>query len=167
MSAKLIRKISPAAVNPEALIRMDIPGAPSEKTLYDIYGVAHKTKTGHTDYGDWTAFKGEFEAITPDGEIFRSGTCHLQEPFQEMLLAALSDAQSSNENGEGTVQFACRVSIVAPRKGKASSTGYEYRVTPLVEARDSSVMLSLREQAQKAALALPAPVTNIDTKKKA
>lgn len=169
MSAKLVRKITPSTICVDELQRMDVPGAPAEKILYDVYGMAHKTKTGSTDYGEWIAFKGDFEAITPDGEIFRSGTVHVQEPFQEMLLSALQNAKQADENG--SIQFAARVSIVPPRKGKPSATGYEYRVTPLVEAADSSPMLSLREKAQQAAKSLPAPdkVTHIasDTRTKA
>lgn len=159
MSAKLLRKISPATVAEAKLQRLDIPGAPKEVVLYDVYGIAGKTKQGRTDKGDWLAFKGEFEALTPEGEIFRSGTLHLQQPMEDMLLSALMTSQEQQEGS--TVQFAVRVSLVAPKKGKPSMTGYEYSVQPLVEARDSAPMLSLREQAQNAVKALTAPVADI------
>lgn len=168
MAAKLIRKISPRTVAGDKLEqRLDVKDAPKEVVLYDVYGIAGKTKTGHTDKGDWLAFKGEFEAVTPDGEIFRSGVVHLQAPFEDMLLSALMQAKEADENA--TVQFAVRVAIVPPAKGKPSMTGYEYQVTPLVEARDSAPMLSLREQAEQAvkALAAPSPVADITSAKKA
>lgn len=163
MPAKLLRKISPATVAEAKLQRLDLPGSPSEVVLYDAYGIAGKTKQGRTDKGDWLAFKGEFEAITPEGEVFRSGTIHLQQPMEDMLLSALMTAQEVQEGS--TVQFAVRVSLVPPKKGKPSMTGYEYRITPLVEARDAAPMLSLREQAQAALKQLAAPVA--DTKQAA
>lgn len=163
MSATLLRKISPATVYGE-LQRLDIPGAPEEVTLYNVYGIANKVRTGHTDKGDWVSFKGQFEAMKPDGELFMSGQVFLPQPFEDMLFSQLTQAQQQDE--KASVQFAVRVFCVAPKKGKPSATGYEYRCEPLIESSETSPILSLREQVQAKmkALAPPAPEEKTEEK---
>lgn len=152
MPAKLIRRISPSDIAKEKLTRLDIPGAPAEVVLYDIYGIVNKIRVGDNGKGQWTQFKGELEAVTPEGEIFASGSCFLPQPFEDMLLSQLMQAQEKDDGA--TVSFAARISLVAPKKGKPSATGYEYRVMPLVDVRESSPLLTLREQAKAALLQL-------------
>ena len=155
--AKLLRKISPATVAVEKLIRLDTPGAAPEVVLYDVFGIITKTKNGHTDKGDWIAFVGDIEAITPEGEVFRAPRVFLAQPMEDMLFTALMTAQE--QDAGATVQFAARVSIVKPTPGKPSMTGYEYRVTPLVQAEDTNPMKTLREQATAAVKLLSAPAS--------
>jgi hypothetical protein len=142
MSA-LLRKISPATVCPDLLKRLDVDGAPAEVVLYDIYGMTNKVKSGSSEKGEWTQFRGEFEAVTPDGEVFVAGGCFLPEPIQSMLHSQMSQAQVEDKNA--SVKFAVRVSIVKPAKGKPSVTGYEYRVKPIIESNEESPLKALRE----------------------
>lgn len=155
MAANLLKKISPATVAANKLTRLDVDGAPSEVVLYDVYGIIAKTKNGRTDKGDWVAFVGDIEAVTPEGEVYRSPKVFLAQPMEDMLFTALMTAQEADPGA--TIRFAARVSIVAPAKGKPSLTGYEYRVSPLVAAEDSNPMQSLRAQAQDAVKLLAAP----------
>lgn len=155
MTAKLVKKISPATIAKEKLVRLDVDGASKEVVLYDVYGVIAKTKSGTTDKGEWISFVGDVEAVTPDGEIFRAPRVFLAQPMEDMLFSALMQAKEADEGA--TIQFAARVSIVKPTPGKPSMTGYEYRVTPLVQAEDSNPMKALRDQAKQAVLALSAP----------
>lgn len=156
--AKLLRKISPATVC--GTVNPDMPSPIKEaRNLYDLFGIAVKTKTGHTDKGDWLSFIGEFEAVTPDGEIFAAPRCFVPQPFEDMLFAQLAQAQEADP--KATVQFAVRVAIVPPRKGKPSAVGYEYTVTPLVDSRETSPLALLKEQAGRTHPALthnPEPI---------
>ena len=161
MSAKLLKKISPATVCKDKLKRLDVEGAPKEVVLYDVYGIVAKVKSGSTSMGEFVAFVGEIEATTPDGEVFKSPKVFLAQPLEDMLFTSLMQAHEADPGA--TVQFAARVSIVPPTPGKASATGYEYRVVPLVEAQDSNPMKSLREQAVAALKQLSAPVKTTET----
>lgn len=152
---KLLRKIAPATVCPEKLVRLDQPNSPSEVVLYDVYGITNSFRLGKTDKGDFIQFKGQFEAQTPQGEIFASGSLFLQQPFEDMLFSQLESVKSQDPNG--VVQFACRISLVPPTKGKVSATGYEYQCIPLLQSHDSPLdsIRSLVANAREA-LALPA-----------
>lgn len=155
MTATLLRKISPATIYADALPRLDIPNAPETFQLYNVYGIANKVRTGKTDKGEWLSFKGQFEAMKPDGELFASGQVFLPQPFEDMLFSKLTEAQQNDD--KASVQFAVRVFLVPPKKGKPSATGYEYRCEPLIESEESSPLLSLRAQVLEKSKLLPAP----------
>lgn len=147
MTATLLRKISPATVFPEGLPRLDVEKAPKEFHLYNVYGIASGTKSGTTDKGEWLSFKGQFEAVKEDGQIYASAQVFLPQPFEDMLLAQLVRAQEADE--KASVQFAVRVYLVPPKAGKPSSTGYEYRCEPLIEAAETSPLSALRNQVRE------------------
>lgn len=157
MSAQILKKISSRTVAGDKLVRLDVKDSPEEVVLFDAYGVIQGTKVGTTDKGDWLAFVGDIEAVTPDGAIYRSPRVFVPQPYQDMLFSALMSAKEADETG--SVQFAVRVSIVKPAPGKVSAVGYEYRATPLVSAEDTSPMKAIRDQAKSALLALSAPKT--------
>lgn len=152
---KLLRKISPKTVCPDALRRLDASDSPKEVMLYDVYGVTNKIRTGSSDKGEWIQFKGQFEAVTEAGEIFASGACFLPQPFEDMLYGQLQQAQEAD--AKSTVQFACRVTIVPPAPGKPSATGYEFRCMPLVESAETSPVAALRAHVMEQRKALSAP----------
>lgn len=158
MTNKLLRKISPASVLNETggqIPRLDQPNGPTEYFLYNVYGIASKLRTGMTDKGPWTSFKGQFEAITNDGEIFVSGQVFLPQPFEDMLMSSLQQAQQADE--KASVQFAVRVFCVPPLKGKPSATGYEYRCESLIESVETSPLADLRTKVQERVKQLAAP----------
>lgn len=155
MPSTLLRKISPASIYKGEIPRLDIPGAPAEFNLYNVYGIASKVRSGTTDKGEWISFKGQFEAMTPQGELFASGQVFLPQPFEDMLFSKLQEAQQQDE--KASVQFAVRVFCVPPTKGKPSMTGYEYRCEPLIESNETSPLLSLREQVLAKTKLLEAP----------
>lgn len=110
---------------------------PPEKQvdLFAIYGVATGTKTGSSNFGDWLAFTGDFEGIDiATGEVSRSPVCFLPEPGQGMLEAALL----KNDNG---IEFSF---IVGVKPNKASTTGYEYTVKPVVASKQNDALEKLR-----------------------
>jgi hypothetical protein len=83
MASQLLKKISPATVCPNLLKRLDVDGAPKEVILYDVFGITNSFKTGTSDKGSWLQFKGQFEAITTDGEVFGAGGLFIAQPFEE------------------------------------------------------------------------------------
>jgi len=116
--------------------------------LFALYGVANGTKTGKSQFGDWIAFTGDFEAANMEtGESFRAPVCFLPQPAQGMLEAALM------KNSDG-VEFSFIVGI----KPADNAFGYEYTVRPVKAANQSDALTALREMTQEAMLkTLPAP----------
>lgn len=105
--------------------------------LANFYGRATGFKTGASDFGNWTAFLGNFEAVNLEtGEEFQARQMFLVEPLQGMLLDQLAESES--------VDFACTLSVVVNEK---LPTGYEYRVTPITELKRSDELESLRQLA--------------------
>jgi hypothetical protein len=149
--AQLIKKIT-ASVITGGQVNPDMPSPIKEaRDLFDLFGIAVKTRAGHTDKGDWLQFIGQFEAVTPDGEIYSSPRCHIPQPFEDMLFSQLQMAQERDP--KATVTFAVRVSVVPPTKGKPSAVGYEYRVTPLIDSEaESNPLTLLRQQVAKAGM---------------
>lgn len=144
MTVKLLKKISSQTVCPDLLTRLDVAGAPRELVLYDVYGMVADIKRGSTEKGEWLKFTGQFEAIVDKtGEIYQSGAIFIPQPFEDMLYSEVCRAKEADPNG--TVQFACRVSIVPPTKGKVSATGYEYRCTPLIDSSEESPLAKMRK----------------------
>jgi len=150
MSATLLKKIAPATVAAAegTSVNPDMPQPlKHEKVLYDLFGIAVKTKTGTTNLGDWTCFIGQFEAVTPEGTVYSAPRTFVPQPFEDMLFSQLQTAQEAD--AKATVRFAIRVAVVPPTKGKPSSVGYEYKVTPLIDARDNNPLAQLREEVSK------------------
>lgn len=153
-AAKLIKKITPSTVCGELNPSKD--RIKEKRVLYDLFGIVVKTRSGHSQYGDWTRFVGQFEAITPDGEVFSAPGAHIPQPFEDMLFASLAQAQE--KDAKASVRFACQISIVPPKPGKASAVGYEFEVVPLVESDETNPLADMKKQvSQDRKAALPAP----------
>lgn len=111
--------------------------------LMTIYGRVNGFKSGVTDNGEFIAFTGQFEAINlMTGEESSAPKIFVVEPLQGMILAQLAEAES--------VDFAVKLSLIV---NSDAIRGYEYRVTPLIEAKRTDALEGLR------ALALAAPRT--------
>ena len=95
------------------------------RPLYDLFGIISKTKTGHTDKGDWTAFVGQFKACDPStGEVIaESGKAHIN-VLEDLVYSHLVQAQEVDPKAQ--VHIAIRIGIKPAPKGKPSQTGYEY-----------------------------------------
>lgn len=159
----LVRKISPATIAAQKLRRLDaiLPGekeAPKEINLYDVYGVVTGVKKSKENAERaWVGFTGNFEAVNSDGEIFQSGTVFTHQPITDMLYGALQLSEQTSEEGNGSVQFAIRVSIVAPKPGKPSITGYEFKIVNLIPTDSLSPLAAIKAQATAAIAELDAP----------
>lgn len=166
-AAKMLRKITPSTVTTEVginLMQLQRPVQP--QALYDLFGVVARTKQGQTDKGPWLAFLGEFEAVTPDGEIFQSGKTHIP-VLEDLLYASLMQAQEKDP--KATLQIAIRVGIKTAPANKPSATGYEFEVQNLIPAATNNTIMALKQLAAKTSATLPAPKAETkvvkDTKK--
>lgn len=163
MVASLVRKISPKTVAGDKLRRLDQKDAPAEVVLYDVFGIVNDVRKSKPDAERaWIGFVGQFEAVTPEGEIFQSGQCFLVQPITDMLYSALKQSEASSVEGHAQVQMAVRISIVAPSKSadgsfKQSMTGYEFRVKPLIESQSTSPLALIKQQAADALKTLDQP----------
>lgn len=80
--------------------------------LYDITGVVTGIKKKVTKKGDWSCFRGDFEAITPEGDVFISHSLMIEAPAKGELLAKIELAQK--DHWELRLGFTARVRLVAP-----------------------------------------------------
>ena len=67
--------------------------SPEPRSLYRIFGVARDVKHGDSQYGQWTAFLGSFEAVRfSDQQRFQAPQAFLQGASEGLLLDALLTA---------------------------------------------------------------------------
>lgn len=118
-------------------------------SLYTIFGVANGVKTGTSNYGDWTAFQGTFEAANHvDGLEYASNQAFITEPIQSMLVAALEKSDS--------VQFAITVDV---KRRDDLNQGYEYLTTPHLQTQENDPLAHLRGNIPK--IAAPTKVESL------
>lgn len=162
--ARFLKKITPKTITDEVgpqigdreWVALNLKTA---YPLYDLYGVISRTKSGHTDKGDWLAFLGQFKAVTPDGQQFDSGKAHIP-VLEDVIYSALSQAQDANE--KASVEVALRIGIKPAPKEKPSATGYEYYAERLVDARPENDPISrLMHEAKAGFPALEAPASQV------
>lgn len=107
-----------------------------EKVLFRVYGNIEGFKVGETNFGEFTEFQGNFEAVAIDtGEVFRSAKCFLPSIAEALLLPVVK-----NPDNVGGVRFAFDIGI----KGSAKEVGYEYTVRPIVEMTEADPLAALR-----------------------
>lgn len=145
--AKFLKKITPATVTKEVGIDLlSLPRPVEARVLYDLYGIISRYKTGNSTLGAWLRFTGQFEAVTPDGEVFSSSGAHIP-VLEDLLHSQLLMAQQADP--KATLQVAIRVGIKAAPKGKPSATGYEFDVQPLMQSSENNPVALLRAQVEK------------------
>ncbi len=121
--------------------------------LYTIFGVANGIKTGTTQYGEWTAFQGQFEATNyVDGLSYASNQAFITEPIQSMLVQALQNSDA--------VDFAITVDV---KRRDDLERGYEYITTPHMQTQESDPLAHLRKSVPQ--LAAPVKVAALEAPK--
>lgn len=115
---------------------------PTEPTaLFSIFGIASNYKTGKSDFGDWLAFTGTFEAVRKsDGKSFVSSKVFLPNSIQGLLLDAMKADKETGEIPE--TQFAIEIGV----KPAKNVVGYEYSVTSLIKPAGVDPLAALRDQ---------------------
>lgn len=134
MSENLLKKIAAKQVCGTFVA----PKIGEEQELMIIMGYAKSMEKKATNYGDSTAFHGDFKAInTITGEAYRSGTCYLPDVASDML----ENIMSSNA---GTVEFGFKISIIGVKGRNPGEDGkYEYRCKPLLESAENDPLKAL------------------------
>jgi hypothetical protein len=109
-----------------------------EKSLYRVFGLAVGTKTGTTDYGDWSCFVGEFQAVNiHTGEMFSSSKCFLPEIVEAGIMTQLSQVE------KGGVKFAFEIGI---KPNEEIVIGYEYTAKSLLQVAPNNFLAEMAEE---------------------
>lgn len=144
--ASIVKKISVKS------IFGDVKAALKKGTIQDgtaiirVIGIASGTKTGNTQFGDWTALLGQFKGTNlVTGEQFTSGKCFLPESAMELIVPVVVAGN--------TAEFAVDIGV---KENDSLAIGYEYTVTPLIQQGSTDAMERL-ESAVAETAALPAP----------
>lgn len=142
VGAEVLSKIAPRKVledNPKKFVPAE--GKPAVD-LFTVFGIANGTKTGNTQYGDWEALTGVFEAVrTSDGRRFQSGVCFMPGAAGQMLVGGLKAAQSADK--DASVRFAIVVGI----KRSEVPIGYEFTSRQVVKLEQADPLADLRAKA--------------------
>lgn len=122
-------------------------------SLYTIFGIANAVKTGTSNYGDWVAFQGSFEAANyVEGTSYASNQAFITEPLQSMLMEALTKSDS--------VQFAITVDV---KRRDDLNQGYEYLTTPHLQTQENDPLAHLRSAVPQ--IAAPVKVLQLEAPK--
>lgn len=120
-----------------------------EKPLYKIVGVISSYRIGSSDFGAWTKFIGEFQAIDElTGEVHVGSAALFPQFLSDMIMGKLGAME-----GTQAIEFAAQIGF---QRQEDSATGYVFTARPLVEFTQSNRMQALLKAAGIAA-ALPAP----------
>lgn len=132
-----IKKITVGTVFGKIALR-DIPEN-DELYLCRISGIAAGTEHGESNYGSWTALRGNMAATNViTGEIFMSTSAFIPSTMGDALAQSLESKLL--EDASSTLTFAVDVSvIVSPR----DANKYEYVVRPVIENEFTNPAIAL------------------------
>lgn len=125
--------------------------------LAHYMGVVNSGEILSTTYGESVKFRGNFGAVRSDfTKAIRGAVCYLPRVAEDFLSNAL-------EAADGAVTIAFTIGAV---KNEASAVGYEFTVTPLLEAEAADPLLTLAGiVSAKLTARLPAPEPKAEEKK--
>ncbi len=153
MTATQIKKISVAKVFGNIVLSKLIKATDQRMRVMDVIGMAVGTKIGESDYGEWSALQGTFEARNPvSGELFKSVTCFLPDVALIPIQVGLAQA------GARGVSFAIGIDVVyvAEREGaKAGGSPYEYAFVELLAPTEEEDPIARIKARMLAALEAP------------
>ena len=116
------------------------PDETGTKWLMQVAGIATGFKTGESDYGEWSALTGSFQATNLENEkVYRSGKCFLPVVALNMILPALEA-----EHAIG-VEFAFNIGVVSAE----TATGYEYVCESVFEISENDPLQMLTSRINK------------------
>ena len=120
----IVKKITVKNVGPK-------PSTGQKTDLVNVAGIITAVSHGESQYGTWTKLLGSFKARNLEtDEVFASGVCILPSIANDILVGTFQ--------GE-PLEFAVQISSVPAE----TPTGYEYRVSSLVETEESETMKQL------------------------
>lgn len=95
-------------------------------------GICRGYQVGTSTYGDYVAFKGDFE-MTFEGHRLRAPKCFLPEVGENLLREAV---ENQVMEGDESPQVAFAIEIIKSpiEKKTKDDRGYEWRISPLIES---------------------------------
>lgn len=106
-----------------------------ERSLMRVIGVATGVRTGTTNFGEFVAFRGQFQATDlSTGKEFRSSQCFLPDDVTGMIHAQLASGDTK------AVEFAFDIGI---RPRDDLPIGYEYTSKPLLKPSENDPLTNL------------------------
>lgn len=128
---------------------------------YRMFGVITGYEQGETNFGIWTAFRGNFESINHEGESFKAVKAFIPEPIDGMIKEQIDLLEKANAEEtelakkeerqailiEVSLEFAI---IVEAKRRDDLAIGYEYITKPLVEMQKNDSLSHLRTAALEA-----------------
>lgn len=113
-----------------ALKAKESAGEPVPVAVLRVYGRVRSATQGQGQYGPWTKFGGEFEAVNQvTRDVFRSTFLCLPSMGEQIL----NDMLDSRDDTEAWVQFAVDVTVLYNESSKGG-TRFSYGVQPLLES---------------------------------
>lgn len=117
------------------------------KKLAVFYGRCVGYITGESSFGEFTKFRGSFEAVNVEtGETYRSANILMPDVITDLLR----DALDNRADDSAALEFGIELGA----KYATTSRGYEYTVSPVVKLVESDELGHLRGEIQRV---LPAP----------
>lgn len=143
---KLVKKLSLKSIIGKVDVKK-LHEEGKEVDLFNVGGTCTGTKTGNSQYGEWTAFAGTFGAIRLDtGEVYRDVQLFLPEVAEGFVMPTVIEAKGQ------PVEFAFIIGV-KPAHKQDGSASYEYTVKPIqvAEVADplDAMMAVLRKNAPK------------------
>lgn len=144
-----VKKLSVATVHGRVDIKAVVN---SEKPLpvMKVIGQAVGLKTGQSNFGEWTALLGRFEAWNNDGEQFEASQLFLPEVALIPIRVALA------AQGTRSVDFAIELFVKPTTNVKPGAAPYEYTFVDLAPPAESDPLQRLRSLALAGPSAPPA-----------
>ena len=104
------------------------------KDLFTVIGIATGTRSGQSNYGEWTGLKGQFEVVRcDDGKVLRA-------PI--MILPDAAMAELTGNGLDYPLQFGFLVRVVP----SINDAGFEYEVIKVVDPANHDPLEDLRVQ---------------------
>jgi len=117
-----------------------------------VIGNAIGHKTGTSQYGDWTALSGMFEATNLEtGEAHQSSQLFLPDVALTPIMVQLA------QPGVRGVEFVIDITVRHNAQAKPGGSAYEYGFDTVLKASESDPISRLKAQLAEQAAALPAP----------
>ena len=133
-----VKKISVATVFGKIDVKA-VLNAGKPITVMRVAGQAVGTKSGDSNYGEWTALVGSFIATNPEtGEVVEASQLFLPEVALIPIQVALGQA------GARAVDFAIEVIVQPSNNTKPGGSPYEYSFVNLMAPAENDPMAKLR-----------------------
>lgn len=148
-----IKKLSVATVYGKIDLKK-LVNAEGPLRIMRVIGNAIGHKTGTSQYGEWTALSGMFEATNMEtGESHQSSQLFLPDVALTPIMVQLA------QPGVRGVEFVIDITVRHNPDARPGGSAYEYGFDTVLKASESDPISRLKSMLAEQAAALPAPTT--------